>query len=91
MSDEIKKIKEEKARWERTTLTETLKKLPERKENFTTISDLPVRRLYTCDDRDERSYLEEISFPGEYPFTRGTAATMYRGRLWTRRQVVGLI
>jgi len=90
MSDEMKEIKEKKARWEKTTLKETLKKLPEREENFTTISNIPVKRLYTCEDREEKSFLKEISFPGEYPFTRGTTATMYRGRLWTRRQVVGL-
>jgi len=90
MSDDIAKIKEEKARWEQTTLKETLKKLPERKGNFTTVSHIPVKRLYTRDDRDEQKYLKDISFPGEYPFTRGITATMYRGRLWTRRQVVGL-
>lgn len=97
MSDESKKfkhetkiLKEEKARWEKSTLKETLRKLPERKEEFSTISNIPVQRLYTSNDREGKSYLEDISFPGEYPFTRGTTATMYRGRLWTRRQVVGL-
>lgn len=90
MSDETKKIKEEKDRWQKTTLKETLKKLPERKEKFVTISNIPVNRLYTGNDLEDKNYLEDIAFPGEYPFTRGTTATMYRGRLWTRRQVVGL-
>jgi methylmalonyl-CoA mutase N-terminal domain/subunit len=90
IKDEMKIIKEEKARWEKSTLKETLQKLPERKEEFSTISNIPVQRLYTSDDREGKSTLEDISFPGEYPFTRGTTATMYRGRLWTRRQVVGL-
>ncbi len=27
--------------------------------------------------------------PGEYPYTRGIHATMYRGRLWTMRQFAG--
>jgi methylmalonyl-CoA mutase N-terminal domain/subunit len=37
----------------------------------------------------ETDYLEELGFPGEYPFTRGIQPTMYRGRLWTMRQYAG--
>jgi methylmalonyl-CoA mutase N-terminal domain/subunit len=35
-------------------------------------------------------YERELSFPGEYPFTRGIQPTMYRGRLWTMRQYAGM-
>ncbi|MGD2177454.1 MAG: methylmalonyl-CoA mutase family protein, partial [Anaerolineae bacterium] len=48
----------------------------------------PVRRLYTPLDI-EGEYGQELGFPGEYPFTRGTHATMYRGRLWTFRMFAG--
>ncbi|MBN1224422.1 MAG: methylmalonyl-CoA mutase [Candidatus Aminicenantes bacterium] len=90
MSDEIKEIGKEKKRWEETTLKSTMEKLPERKKNFMTVSGIPIERLYTPLNTTDKNYKEEIGFPGEYPFTRGVTATMYRGRLWTRRQVVGL-
>ncbi|GAB1433586.1 methylmalonyl-CoA mutase family protein [Spirochaetota bacterium] len=64
-------------------------RFPERKKSFTTGSKLPVKRLYTELDSLERSYSEEIGFPGEYPYTRGVQNTMYRGRLWTMRQYAG--
>ena len=40
-------------------------------------------------DAGERDYLQDIGFPGQYPFTRGIQPTMYRGRLWTMRQYAG--
>ncbi|MEE9435460.1 MAG: methylmalonyl-CoA mutase family protein [Candidatus Adiutricales bacterium] len=66
-----------------------LAKRPERKQDFTTISDIPLSRLYTPDDLDGFNYLESLGFPGEYPYTRGVQPTMYRGRLWTMRQYAG--
>ena len=90
MSEGAKRIEESFRRWEENTLKETLSKLPERKQDFATISGIPLKRLYTPLDLKEKSYLEDLGFPGEYPFTRGITATTYRGRLWTRRQVVGL-
>jgi methylmalonyl-CoA mutase, N-terminal domain len=66
-------------------------KVPERQPTFYTSSDIPVQRLYTPADRnlDETTYLEELGFPGEYPFTRGIQPTMYRSRYWTMRQYAG--
>jgi methylmalonyl-CoA mutase N-terminal domain/subunit len=63
-------------------------KRPERKEQFTTLSGLPVDRVYLPDDPGPE-YLEKLGLPGEYPFTRGVQPTMYRGRLWTMRQYAG--
>jgi methylmalonyl-CoA mutase N-terminal domain/subunit len=59
----------------------------EREREFTTVSGMPIDRLYTREslDADER----RIGRPGEFPFTRGIHATMYRGRLWTMRQFAG--
>ncbi len=59
---------------------------PERNALFTTLSGESVEPLYTEADLPE---LEQIGFPGEFPFTRGVYPSMYRGRLWTMRQFAG--
>ena len=61
---------------------------PERKKEFTTASSTLVNELYTPDDFTG-TYEDKLSFPGEYPFTRGIQPTMYRGRYWTMRQYAG--
>ncbi len=53
-------------------------------------SHIPVKPLYTPVDRKGSDYEAEVGYPGEYPFTRGVQATMYRGRLWTMRQYAGM-
>jgi methylmalonyl-CoA mutase N-terminal domain/subunit len=55
-----------------------------------TSSHIPVRLLYTPADLKGWSQESEVGYPGEYPFTRGVQATMYRGRLWTMRQYAGM-
>src|ERR1700677_3133016 len=57
---------------------------------FETPSDIPVHPLYTPADLKGSDYENEVGYPGEYPFTRGVQATMYRGRLWTMRQYAAL-
>src|SRR5918911_1120756 len=59
---------------------------PERDALFTTVSGEPIEPLYTADDLPDQA---EIGLPGEYPYTRGVYASMYRGRLWTMRQFAG--
>ncbi|MBZ0184155.1 MAG: methylmalonyl-CoA mutase family protein [Melioribacteraceae bacterium] len=56
---------------------------------FTSVSGEEVEVLYTPDDFNGQNYLEKISFPGEYPFTRGIHANGYRGKIWTMRQFAG--
>ena len=51
---------------------------------------IPVRPLYTPDDLREWDYDRDLSYPGQFPYTRGVQATMYRGRLWTMRQYAGM-
>ncbi|PWK05206.1 acyl-CoA mutase large subunit family protein [Tumebacillus permanentifrigoris] len=63
-------------------------RFPERKEEFTTTSETPVKRLYTPEDV-QGGYMDKLGFPGEYPFTRGVQPTMYRSRFWTMRQYSG--
>src|SRR6202451_3046996 len=55
-----------------------------------TSSHIAVKALYTPADRKGSDYEGEVGYPGEYPFTRGVQATMYRGRLWTMRQYAGM-
>jgi methylmalonyl-CoA mutase, N-terminal domain len=70
-------------RWE-----EAYSKNPERDAEFSTMSGIPVKALYTPEDV-EGSYDEKLGYPGEYPYTRGVYPNMYRGRLWTVRQFAG--
>lgn len=53
----------------------------------TSIDDIPP--IQTPLDNNDKDYLENIGFPGEFPFTRGVQPTMYRGRLWSMRQYAG--
>ncbi|MBI1951655.1 MAG: methylmalonyl-CoA mutase family protein [Acidobacteria bacterium] len=75
--------------WEETTLRKALEKIPERKAAFTTVSSLPIERLYTAQDLKDWDPADRLGFPGEPPFTRGVQPTLYRGRLWTMRQFAG--
>ena len=75
--------------WDTEIVAPALARAPERQEAFKTLSGLPVSRLYTPLDRSEDDYLENLNFPGQFPFTRGIHPTMYRGRLWTMRQYAG--
>lgn len=71
--------------WEDRTLKKSLPKNPERE----ILSELPVKRLYTPLDNVNFEYLKSLGFPGEYPYTRGIHATMYRGELWSTAQYSG--
>lgn len=62
---------------------------PELREQQTS-SHIPVHPLYTPGDLAGWDYDREVGYPGEFPFTRGVQATMYRGRLWTMRQYAGM-
>jgi methylmalonyl-CoA mutase N-terminal domain/subunit len=88
MEDEIV---HHKAQWKATTLKQATDRFPERRQQFTTLSGIPVETLYTPDDLAEHDhdYMHDLGFPGEYPYTRGVQPTMYRGRLWTMRQYAG--
>jgi methylmalonyl-CoA mutase, N-terminal domain len=67
-----------------------VKKMPERLNRFSTVSDLEIQPLYTPLDLANKDFHEDIGFPGIYPFTRGVQSTMYRARLWTMRMFAGL-
>ncbi len=82
-------MKEKFNTWASTFLANALKRFPERTENFQTDSGIPVERLSLPRADAETHYLNEVGFPGEYPFTRGVQPTMYRGKFWTMRQYAG--
>jgi methylmalonyl-CoA mutase N-terminal domain/subunit len=90
--------------WAEQTLAPALEKAPERpvgaptginvdehgQARFTTVSGVPVRRLYTRADLPEDwSYEKYLGYPGQEPFTRSIHASGYRGKLWTMRQFSG--
>ncbi len=85
----VEEIREHKQAWENTTLKRSLERFPERQEEFVTASSEPVERLYTPDDVADMDYARDLGMPGEYPYTRGIHATMYRGRVWTMRMFAG--
>src|SRR5437016_6739779 len=76
-------------RWEQETLEPVLKKRPERKKRFETVSLDEVKRLYTPADTSDVDFERDTAYPGEFPYTRGIHPTGYRGRLWTMRQFAG--
>ncbi len=53
---------------------------PRRDADFETMSGIPVEPVYGPDDGE---------FPGQFPYTRGPYASMYRSRLWTMRMFAG--
>ncbi|HDI01303.1 MAG TPA: methylmalonyl-CoA mutase [Candidatus Bathyarchaeota archaeon] len=85
----LSQLERELERWERETVPKWLSRLPERKKEFVTTSGITIKRLYTPLDIAGKDYMQDLGFPGEYPFTRGIHATMYRARIWTMRQFSG--
>ena len=79
-------IDDEKQKWEEKFLNPALAKNPERKKDFSTTSEISLPRVALPGNLD---YLQDLGFPGDFPYTRGVQPTMYRGRLWTMRQYAG--
>jgi methylmalonyl-CoA mutase N-terminal domain/subunit len=82
-------LKNKYREWKRTKYEKPLDdSCPLRSPN-TTVSGKKIKELYTPLDIEDLKYLDELGFPGEYPYTRGIHPTMYHGRLWTMRQFSG--
>ena len=86
--DAIERIRARRKAWETEELREFLARQPEAQPEYRTLSGLPLRRVYTPEDVAAAPF-EDVGLPGQYPFTRGPYPTMYRGRLWTMRQIAG--
>jgi methylmalonyl-CoA mutase N-terminal domain/subunit len=95
---------ESEKQWAEKTLAPTLEKNPEKPIGestgvnvdangnalYTTISGMPIRRLYTQADLPEDwNYEQYLNYPGQPPYTRGIHASGYRGKMWTMRQFSG--
>jgi methylmalonyl-CoA mutase N-terminal domain/subunit len=89
MSTNDPKLDSARKAWEERKVEPALKRGAERREKFTTGSGIEVKRTYDPADLEGFDYVDELGYPGEYPFTRGVQPTMYRGRLWTMRQYAG--
>ncbi len=82
---ELERLREQLRGWE-----EVFGATPAREAFFNTSSGIEVEPLYTpADQTSGETYTEALGVPGQYPFTRGPYATMYRTRLWTMRQFAG--
>ncbi|MBP7962439.1 MAG: methylmalonyl-CoA mutase family protein [Caldilineaceae bacterium] len=80
--DAVDRIKEQSADWAATAQAE-------RQAEFSTLSGVPIQRLYTPADSANLDYERDLGLPGQYPYTRGVHPTMHRGRLWTMRMFAG--
>jgi methylmalonyl-CoA mutase N-terminal domain/subunit len=87
--EKLRLVKDESDRWKKRVLTKDLTGLKERKDQYLSSAMTPIERLYTPLEVPHLNYIQDLGFPGEYPFTRGVYSTMYRGRLWTMRQYAG--
>ncbi|KJR96057.1 MAG: methylmalonyl-CoA mutase [Peptococcaceae bacterium BRH_c4a] len=84
MTHKLDEITRAKDAW-----NDSRRKMQDRDFKFETVSSLPVNDLYTPLDVGDLDYQRDLGMPGQYPFTRGVQANMYRGRLWTMRQFAG--
>jgi methylmalonyl-CoA mutase N-terminal domain/subunit len=87
-TEPLEDIAKELDDWERNEVTAFLNKQAERRPEFFTLGEIPVKRVYTALDTADTP-VSDIGLPGRYPFTRGPYPTMYRSRLWTMRQIAG--
>jgi methylmalonyl-CoA mutase N-terminal domain/subunit len=68
---------------------ENYEKTASKDKKFMTTSSRPIKALYVPADTADIDFEKDIGYPGEYPYTRGVHASMYRGRVWTMRQFSG--
>ena len=83
-STDMDRAREAEEAWRRDTAD-----APEEPRLYSTLSDIPVERVYTPLHLEERDYQRDIGLPGQFPFTRGVHPTGYRGKLWTMRMFAG--
>jgi methylmalonyl-CoA mutase N-terminal domain/subunit len=82
-------LEKEFSAWKAGTLARHLKHHPETGSERRTASGIDVDTVYLPPDSTSGTYLGQVGFPGQFPFTRGVYPNMYRGRLWTFRQYAG--
>jgi methylmalonyl-CoA mutase N-terminal domain/subunit len=87
-AEELDRLRRDLATWRAGAVADATAKLPPRLARFSTWSDIEVPDLVTPADVSI-DYLNDLGFPGQYPFTRGVQPTMYRSRPWTMRMFAG--
>ncbi|TDX42428.1 methylmalonyl-CoA mutase [Halanaerobium congolense] len=87
--NKLSDLKKAEKNWKENKYQKTVDRFGLRKDKFSFDSDKEVKALYTPLDLKNIDYQKDISFPGEFPYTRGVYPTMYRSRLWTMRQYSG--
>jgi methylmalonyl-CoA mutase N-terminal domain/subunit len=87
--DKMEQIRQKHIEWEHQLYAKAIKENPERKTKFKNLSEIDIKNVYTPEDTSDLEYLNDIGFPGEFPFLRGVHPNLYRGRLWTMRQFAG--
>ncbi len=85
----LREAQDGKKAWEK-EVEKVRRQKAERKERFSTVSDLEIKALYTPEDVKDLDFARDIGYPGVFPFTRGCQPTMYRGREWTFRMFSGM-
>jgi methylmalonyl-CoA mutase, N-terminal domain len=85
----LARVAEERQRWEQDTMAPAASRIPERRDEFTTQSGMPINRLYSPTDGARLDYARDLGYPGEFPYTRGVQPTMYRAKPWTMRMFAG--
>ncbi len=78
-----------KNEWMSSVYGPATQKFPERKYNFTNLSDMDPEPIYTADDLKDWDAERDLGYPGEFPYTRGVQSSVYRGKLWTMRMFAG--
>jgi methylmalonyl-CoA mutase, N-terminal domain len=78
-----------KKKWE-DEVKKAVSKWPDQKERWSTVSDLEIKRLYTPEDVRDMDFVQDIGYPGQFPFLRGNQVTGYRGKYWTFRMFSGM-
>lgn len=87
--EEIERVRESKEQWENGMVKKVISRFPEQKPEYVNSSGVKLDRVYTPADLADLDYVNDLGYPGQYPFTRGVQPTMYRGRYWTMRQYAG--
>jgi methylmalonyl-CoA mutase N-terminal domain/subunit len=85
----LERLRADRQEWEQGTVQRALERMPERYDDFSTMSGVPINRVYTPEDIATLDYERDLGLPGEYPYTRGVQPTGYRGKLWTMRMFAG--
>ncbi|MEQ8237180.1 MAG: methylmalonyl-CoA mutase family protein [Syntrophomonadaceae bacterium] len=76
-------------KWE-DEVKKVIAKNPDQKAEWSTVSSLPINRLYGPEDIKDMDFEKDIAYPGQFPYLRGNQATGYRGKYWTFRMFAGM-